>query len=112
LHRGYRNLLAERIHVRILGRAGQILSSYLHVFTTTTFKLFIATTWLENREFIVSLVWLFQYPKSLGCFSSTSRKSLPMGVKQQIYLFDIIDNEVDDSVINIFHHHRVHDQCS
>jgi hypothetical protein len=67
------------------------------IFTTTTFKLFIVMMRIENYEFIVSLVWLFQYPKSLGCFSSTSRKSLPMGVKQQIHLFDIIDNEVDDS---------------
>jgi hypothetical protein len=46
-----------------------------------TFKLFIAMTQLENHEFIASLVWLFQYPKSLGCFSSTSRESLLMGVK-------------------------------
>jgi hypothetical protein len=67
------------------------------IFTTTTFKLFIATTQLENHEFIVSLIWLFEYPKSSGYFSSTSRKSLPMGVKQRIHLFDIVDNEVDDS---------------
>jgi hypothetical protein len=61
------------------------------------FKLFIAMTRLENHNFVLSLVWLFQYPKSSGCFSSTSRKSLPMGVKQRIHLFDIVDNEVDDS---------------
>jgi hypothetical protein len=29
-YRGYGNLLAERIHVRILGHAGRILRSYLH----------------------------------------------------------------------------------
>jgi hypothetical protein len=46
------------------------------IFTATTFKLVIAMMRLENREFIVSLVWLFQYPKSSGYFSSTSRKSL------------------------------------
>jgi hypothetical protein len=65
------------------------------IFMTTTFKLFIMMTPLENHEFIVSLVWLFQYPKSSGCFSLTSHKSLPMGVKHQIYIF--VDNEVDDS---------------
>jgi hypothetical protein len=67
------------------------------VFTTTAFKLFIATMQPENYELIVSLVWLFQYQKSLGCFSLASHKSLPMGVKQQIYLFNIVDNEVGDS---------------
>jgi hypothetical protein len=67
------------------------------IFTTTAFKLFNATMRPKNYEFIVRFVWLFQYPKSLGCFSSASRKSLPMGVKQRIYLFDIVDNEVDDS---------------
>jgi hypothetical protein len=67
------------------------------IFTTTTFNLFIATMRPENYEFIVSLVWLFQYPKSSGCFSSASRKSLPMGVKRRIYLFNIVDNEVDNS---------------
>jgi hypothetical protein len=67
------------------------------IFTIMTFKFFITTTQLENHEFIVSLIWLFEYPKSLGCFASTSRKSLPMGVKQRIHLFDIVDNEVDDS---------------
>jgi hypothetical protein len=66
------------------------------IFTTMAFKLFIAMMRLENHDFIVSLVWLFEYPKSLGCFSSTSRKSLPMGVKQRIHLFHIVDNEVDD----------------
>jgi hypothetical protein len=60
------------------------------------FKLFIAMQ-LKNHIFVMSLVWLFQYAESLGCFSSTSRKSLPMGVKQRIHLFDIVDNEVDDS---------------
>jgi hypothetical protein len=30
LYHGYRNLLAERIHVRILGHAGRILRSFLH----------------------------------------------------------------------------------
>jgi hypothetical protein len=50
------------------------------IFAIMAFKLFTAMTRLENHEFVVSLVWLFQYPKSLGCFSSTSRKSLPMGV--------------------------------
>jgi hypothetical protein len=64
---------------------------------TTAFKLFIAMMRPENYEFIVRLVWLFQYPKSSGCFSSASRKSLPMGVKQRIYLFVIVENEVDDS---------------
>jgi hypothetical protein len=38
------------------------------IFATTTFKLFIATTRLENYNFVMSLVWLFQYPKSSGCF--------------------------------------------
>jgi hypothetical protein len=60
------------------------------------FKLFIAMQ-LKNHIFVMSLVWLFQYPESSGCFSSTSCKSLPMGVKQRIHLFDIVDNEVDDS---------------
>jgi hypothetical protein len=58
----------------------------------TTFKPFIVTTQLENHDFIVGLVWLFQYPKYLGCLSSTTRKSLQMGVKQRIHLFDIFDN--------------------
>jgi hypothetical protein len=53
------------------------------IFTTMTFKLFITTTRPENSEFIVSLIWLFQYPKSLRCFSSAIRKSLPMGVKSE-----------------------------
>jgi hypothetical protein len=61
------------------------------------FKFFIATTRLENHNFVVSLVWLFQYPKSSGCFSSTSRKSLPIGVKYRVNLFDIVGNEVDDT---------------
>jgi hypothetical protein len=30
LYRGYINLLAERIHVRILGHAGRIMRSYFH----------------------------------------------------------------------------------
>jgi hypothetical protein len=51
------------------------------IFAIMAFKLFIATTRLENHEFVVSLVWLFQYPKSFDCFSSTGRKSLTMGVK-------------------------------
>jgi hypothetical protein len=67
------------------------------IFTIMTFKLFIATMRLENHNFVVILVWLFQYPKSSSYFSSISRKSLPMGVKQRIHLFDIVDNEVDDS---------------
>jgi hypothetical protein len=52
------------------------------IFTIPAFKPFIVMTRLENHDFIVGLVWLFQYPKYLGCFSSTTRKSLPMGVKQ------------------------------
>jgi hypothetical protein len=80
-HRGYGNVLAERIHVRILGHAGWILRSYLHdLFMITTSKLFIATTRLENHNFVLSLVWLFEYPKSSGWFTSATRKSLPMGV--------------------------------
>jgi putative AlgH/UPF0301 family transcriptional regulator len=50
------------------------------IFVTMAFKLLIAMTRLENQIFIVSLVWLFQYSKSLGCFSSASQKSPPMGV--------------------------------
>jgi hypothetical protein len=38
------------------------------IFATMAFKIFIATMQPENQTFIVSLVWLLQYPKSSGCF--------------------------------------------
>jgi hypothetical protein len=40
----------------------------LMIFAIMTFKLFIATTRLENHNFVVSLIWLFQYPKISDCF--------------------------------------------
>jgi hypothetical protein len=67
-YRGYGNLLAKRIHVRILGHAGWILRSYLHDLCDRDIQAFIAMTRLEDHNFVVSHVWLFQYPKSLGCF--------------------------------------------
>jgi hypothetical protein len=54
--------------VRILGHAGRILRSYLHDLCDCDIQAFIATTRLEDHNFVVSLVWLFQYPKSSGCF--------------------------------------------
>jgi hypothetical protein len=66
-YHGYGNLLAERIHVCMLGHAGWIQRSYLHDFATTAFKHFIAMTRLENQNFTVSLVWLFQCLKYLSC---------------------------------------------
>jgi hypothetical protein len=38
------------------------------IFATMAFKLFIATTRIQNHNFVMSLVWLFQYLKSSGCF--------------------------------------------
>jgi hypothetical protein len=67
-YRGYRNLLAKRIHVRILGHAGRILRSYLHDLCDRDIQFFITTMRLEDHNFVMSLVWLFQYPRSSGCF--------------------------------------------
>jgi hypothetical protein len=64
------------------------------IFAPMEFKLFIAMTRLEYHEFIVSLVWLFQYPKSSGCFSLTSRKFLPMGVKQRIFILSTMKSMI------------------
>jgi hypothetical protein len=38
------------------------------IFYNHGIQAFIMTTRLENHNFVVSLVWLFQYPKSSGCF--------------------------------------------
>jgi hypothetical protein len=55
------------------------------IFATTAFKLFIATMRLENQNSIVSLCLAISMPKIFELSSSTSHKSLPMGV-----------NDVDD----------------
>jgi hypothetical protein len=68
LHRRYKNLLAERIRECILRHAGRILKYYLHDLCDHDIQAFIAMTRLENQTFVVSLVWLFQYPKSLVAF--------------------------------------------
>jgi hypothetical protein len=72
--------------VRILGHAGRILRSYLHDLLRPRHSNIVAMMELENHDFVVSPVWLFQYPESSGCFSLTSRKSLPMGVKMANYM--------------------------
>jgi hypothetical protein len=64
---------------------------------TTAFKHFIMTTRLENLNFIVTLVWLFQYPKSSSCFlklvANPSRWEL---IGEFIIVCVIIDDEVDN----------------
>jgi hypothetical protein len=64
---------------------------------TTAFKIFIATTQLENHEFIMRLVWLFQYRKYLGCFSSTYSQIPPDGSEVANSFLRYFDNEVNDS---------------
>jgi hypothetical protein len=61
------------------------------------FKHFITMTRLENLNFIVTLVWLFQYPKFLSCFlqlvTNLSRWEL---IGEFIIVCVIIDDEVDN----------------
>jgi hypothetical protein len=83
------------------------------IFVTMAFKLPIATTWVENQNFVMSLVWLFLYSKSSDCLS----KIPPDG--SELANFNIwclsFDNEVDNLLqckVNNFHLHRVRDQRS
>jgi hypothetical protein len=78
LYDGYGKLLAERIHVRIIGLAGQILRSYLHNLCDHS----IEACYLGGRGLRIK----FLSRALFGCFSaqnhrvafSTSRESLPM----------------------------------
>jgi hypothetical protein len=96
LYRGYRNLLAERIHVRILGHAGQIPRSYLHDLCDHDIQAF----YRDERGLITKIYHepclVVSMPKIVELSSSTSRKSLPMGVNCRFYyLVFVIDDEVD-----------------
>jgi hypothetical protein len=51
LHHRYGKLLAERIHVHILGHIGWILGSYLHDLLQSRHSSFVAMTQLENHIF-------------------------------------------------------------
>jgi hypothetical protein len=63
-YRGYTNLLAERIHVRILGLAGRILRSYLYDLYDHDIQAYDRGGHsLRIHFFIESLVWLFHNPK-------------------------------------------------
>jgi hypothetical protein len=116
LYRGYRNLLADCIRVRILGHAGWILRSYLHDICDHG----IQACYHGGRGLRIQLL-----PRaSFGCFNaqnlrvaySTSRKSLPMGVKKRVYyLVFTTDDEVDFLLLcrsRCLQYHRVSDQRS
>jgi hypothetical protein len=92
----YGKLLAERIHVRILGHAGRILGSYLYDLCNHD----IQECYRDERGLRIK----FLSKALFGCFSvrnhrvafSTSRESLPMGVKRRVYyLVFTTDDEVD-----------------
>jgi hypothetical protein len=55
------------------------------IFCDHGIQAFTEKTKLENHKFTVSLVWLFQSLKSLGCLSSISREYFPMRVKQSYH---------------------------
>jgi hypothetical protein len=95
-YHGYGNLLAERIHVCILGHAGRILRSYLHDLCDHGIQAFYRGGHGLRIKILSRALF--------GCFNARnhqvvfliSRKSLPMGVKCQIYyLVFATDNEVD-----------------
>jgi hypothetical protein len=95
-YHGYDKLLAERIHVRILGHAGWILRSYLHDLCDHD----IQACYHGRRDLIIK----FLSRALFGCFSarnhrvafSTSRESLPMGVKCRVYYLVFATNDEVD----------------
>jgi hypothetical protein len=96
LYCGYENLLAERIHVRILGHAGRIMRSYLHDHCEHC----IQASYRDGRGLRIQILSrvLFGYfnARNLWVVYSTSQKSLPMGVKRRVYyLVYTTDDEVD-----------------
>jgi hypothetical protein len=92
-YHGYGKLLAERIHVRMLGHAGWILRSYLNDLCDHDIQAcYHRGRGLRIKKIIESLVWLFQCPKSSGCFS-TSHESLPLGVKHRVYYLVFTTND-------------------
>jgi hypothetical protein len=93
-YRGYGKLLAERIHVHILGHAGQIMRFYLHDLCGHGIQAcYRGGRGLRIKFFFESLVFSAQNHR---VDFSTSLESLPMGVKHRVYyLVFFTDDEVD-----------------
>jgi hypothetical protein len=79
-YHGYGNLLAHRIYVHILGHAGRILMSYLDDLCDHDIQAFYCNDAARESKFCHEPCLALSIPEIFGLFSSTSRKSLPMGV--------------------------------
>jgi hypothetical protein len=95
-YHGYRNLLAKRIHVWILGHARRIQRSYLHDLCAHDIQACYRGGCGLRIQFLSRAFFGYFNAQNLQVAYSTSRKSLPMGVKRRVYyLVFTIDDEVD-----------------
>jgi hypothetical protein len=87
-YRGYGNLLAERIHVHILGHAGQILRSYLHDLCDYGIQAcYHGKHGLRIQFFLSRPLFDCFNARNPRVVDSASRKSLPMGVKGEFIIW-------------------------
>jgi hypothetical protein len=92
-YRGYGILLAERIHVRILGLAGWIPRSYLHDLYDHDIQAYDRDIrGLRIHFFIESLVWLFHNPKFSSCLFNWLQIT-PDGSKMRVYYLALDTND-------------------
>jgi hypothetical protein len=92
-YRGYDKLLAERIHVHILGHAGRILRYYLHDLCDHDIQsCYYGGHGLRIKFLLRALFGCFRAWNHRVAFS-TSRESLPMGVKHRVYYLVFATND-------------------
>jgi hypothetical protein len=84
-YRGYKNLLAEHIRVQILGHAGRILRSYLDDLCDHDIQACYHDGCGLRIQFLTRALFGCFNARNLHVVYSTSRKSLPMGVKRRVY---------------------------
>jgi hypothetical protein len=95
-YRGYINLLAEHIHVRILDHAGRIMRSYLHLCDHGIQACYHSRRGLRIKFLSRALFGCFSARNHWIAFLNFSRESLLMGVKCRVYyLVFATDDEVD-----------------
>jgi hypothetical protein len=95
-YRGYGKLLVECIHVHILGLAGRILRSYLHDLCDHDIQAcYHGERGLRIKFLSRALFGYFSAQNHWVAFS-TSRESLPMGVKRRVYYLVFATDDVVD----------------
>jgi hypothetical protein len=80
-YRGYGKLLEERSHMRILGHAGRILRSYLHDLCDHNIQACYRSGRILRIQFLLGALFGYFGARNHRVAFSTSRESLPMGVK-------------------------------